>query len=374
MKKFLPITKIILGDEEIQAALEVLKSGNLRQGKKTEEFEKAFAQKTGAEFAVAVSSGTAALHIAYLSLINPGDEVLVPAFSHISTASMVCFANGKPVFCDVNPKTFTIDLDEIKRKITKKTKAIVPVHIFGNACEIDEIFKISGKHNLKVIWDAAQAHMTEYKGKDVGNFDDVVCYSFYPTKNMITGEGGMLTTNNTKLYEKFRLLRSHGQVKKYYHSMLGLNYRMTEVEATIGREQLKRLDQMIILRRRNGQMLNECLSNIPGLYSQVLTNNTKHSYHQYCILVIPDEFGYNRDELAEMLKNRGISTGVHYPRGLHQQPIFEEMFGKQTLEVTEYLCKHILALPVHHALAKEEVQYIINAINQIYNMRCANEK
>jgi len=359
MNVIVPIAKVELGEEEINAVVEVLKSGRLIQGEKVEEFEKLFAQKVGAKYAVAVSSGTAALHIAYLALIKPGDEVLVPAFTHISTASMICFARGKPIFCDIDSKTFTIDLDEVKRKITIRTKAIAPVHLFGNACEIDEILKMAREYGLKIIWDAAQAHGTKYKGKDIGCFDDVVCYSFYPTKNMITGEGGMLTTNNPELYEKFKLLRSHGQESKYYHTMLGLNYRMTEVEAAVGIEQLKKLDNMIDKRRQNAEFLNKELSQLEGITIPFVKEYVKHSYHQYSILL---DKKINRNKFIEALGERGIGIGIHYPTPLHKQPVFN---SSEKLPVCEDLSQKILSLPVHPGVHLEQLGYLTEIIKEI---------
>jgi len=351
MKRTIPIADIKLGEEEIKSALEVLESGNLRQGKKTKEFEQLFAQKVGAKYAIAVSSGTAALHMAYLSVLNPGEEVLVPSFTFIATASMVEYANCKPIFCDVDLETFTISIDDIKKKITKKTKAIVPVHLFGNACYMDDIINFAQENKLRIIWDAAQAHGTIYRGKDVGSFDDIVCYSFYPTKNMITGEGGMITTNSPEIYKRIKALRSHGQEKKYYHTSLGLNYRMTDVEAAIGTEQLKKLDDMLKSRRKNAQLLDKELKKVKGITPQLKTPHSKHSFHQYCVLVDPKLYGCERNELAEKLKQENIMTGIHYPRGIHQQPVFEKKYGKINLPNTLFLTQHILALPVHHRLS-----------------------
>ncbi|MFX0202262.1 MAG: DegT/DnrJ/EryC1/StrS family aminotransferase [Candidatus Hodarchaeota archaeon] len=365
MKKFIPIAKVELGNEEIQAALEVFKSGNLCQGEKTKEFERSFAKKVGAMHAVACSSGTTALHIAYLALTKPGEEVLVPAFTHISTASMVCFSGAKPVFCDIDPRTFTIDLKEIRRRITSKTKAIAPVHLFGNACEIDEILNIAKENNLRIIWDAAQAHGTKYKNQDVGSFDDLVCYSFYPTKNMITGEGGMITTNNPEFYERLKLLRSHGQEKKYFHTSLGFNYRMTDIEATVGVEQLKKLDGFIERRRRNAEYLSENLSNINGLTSPFSKEYVRHSYHQYSILLDKQKLHCSRDEFAAALKEKGIGTGVHYPRPLHQQPVFKKLASNESLPVSEQYSKEILSLPVYPDLDKSELDMILQGIIEV---------
>jgi|Deesub1362A_J573_1020465.scaffolds.fasta_scaffold02373_6 perosamine synthetase len=364
-ERFIPIAKVSLSDAEINAVIEVLKSGSLRQGKKTEEFESAFAEKVGAQYAIAVSSGTAALHIAYLAVLNPGDEVLVPTFSHISTASMVHFAGCKPVFCDIDPRTFTLDLEDAKKKVTNRTAAIAPVHLFGNACDIDGIIAFAREHGLKIIWDAAQAHGTKYGGKDVGCFDDLVCYSFYPTKNMITGEGGMITTNDAELAEKCRLLRSHGQTQKYYHPSLGFNYRMTDIEAAIGLEQLKKLDYFVQKRRENAAYLTERLLKIEAIIPPYVSERVEHSYHQYTILLDLDKLSCTRDEFTEALKAKGIGTGVHYPRPLHKQPAFEALFGSISLPVSEDISKRILSLPVHPALNKEDLDSIAQAVENV---------
>lgn len=363
----IPIAKVVLSDEEIKAAIEVLRSGILRQGKKVEEFERMFADRVGAKFAIAVSSGTAALHIAYLALLEKGTEVLVPSFTHISTASMVYFAGCKPVFCDIDPKTFTIDVEDAKERITSKTTAIAPVHLFGNACDVEEIIKVAGDYRLKIIWDAAQAHGTEYKGKDVGSFDDVVCYSFYPTKNIITGEGGMIVTNDKEIARKCRLLREHGQERKYYHTMLGFNYRMTDVEAAIGIEQLKKLDQFIEKRIKNAQYLTKHLKKIDGLEPPFVKPYVKHTYNQYCILVDEEKLGMSRDELAEALGKEGIGTAIHYPMPLHLQPVFKDMFSTKEgdLPVSEETSRRILALPVHPHLSENDLNRIVKVIKNI---------
>ncbi len=337
-----------------------MRSGRLRQGKKTEEFENAFAERVGAQYAIAVSSGTAALHIAYLAKLEPGDEVLVPSFSHISTASMVHFAGCKPVFCDIAPRTFTLDVGDAQKRLTKKTKAIVPVHLFGNACDIDGIVDFAKEHDLKIIWDAAQAHGTKYKGRDVGSFDELVTYSFYPTKNMITGEGGMITTNDPELAERCRLLRSHWQTEKYYHPKLGFNYRMTDVEAAIGLEQLRKLDQFVQRRRENAAYLTEGLSKIQGIIPPFVPEGVEHSYHQYTLLLDLHKSNCTRDEFVEALKDEGIGTGVHYPKPLHKQPAFEAMLGNNSLPVSEEISNRILSLPVRPGLGEEELKQIVH--------------
>jgi len=356
----IPIVKVRLSEEEIEAAVEVLRSGRLVQGKKVEGFERVFAEKVGAKYAVAVSSGTAALHISYLALLEPSNEVLVPSFTHISTASMVHFAGGKPIFCDIDPRTFTLDVNSAKEKLTSKTRIIAPVHLFGNACDIDKIIEFARNNNLKIVWDACQALGTKYKGKDVGSFDDLVCYSFYPTKNMTTGEGGMITTNIQELAERCRLLRSHGQEKKYFHTSLGLNYRMTEIEAAIGLEQLKKLDKFIKKRRANARYLNEHLSQFQGITIPFTHDYVEHSFHQYCILIDLNYFRFSRDELIESLRQKGIEVAVHYPRPVHKQPIFSS--DNLSLPISEEISKRILSLPVHPWLKERELASIVKAV------------
>jgi perosamine synthetase len=360
--KNIGIAAIKLTEDEIAAAVAVLRSGALRQGKECEAFEQEFAAKVGARFAVSNANGTAALHLAYLACLKPGDEVLVPSFTFFATASMVTMSGAIPVFCDVDPLTFNIDVADAERRITPRTRAIAPVHLFGNPVDVDAVQALAARHNLAMVWDAAQAHGAILKGEDVGSLDDFVCYSFYPSKNMFVGEGGMTCTNNPDYDQHLRFLRSHGETGKYLHTMLGYNYRMTDVEAAIGRQQLKRLDAMVALRRRNAAILNQGLGDLPGIRPQQVTPQADSAWHQYCVIVDPEAFGRDRDALAQCLKDRGIVTGVHYPRGLHQQPVFVELYGQVRLAHTESLAEHILALPVHHGLSEPDVHAIVEAV------------
>jgi perosamine synthetase len=356
------IAEIKLTGAEIDAAVRVLSSGALRQGKECKAFEAEFAEKVGAKHAVTSANGSAALHLAYMTVLKPGDEVLVPAFTFIATGSMVTMAGGRPVFCDVNPRTYLLDLADAESKITTRTRAMAPVHLFGNVCEIDVIKNFAAQHNLIMVWDAAQAHGATYKGQGIGGCGDFVCYSFYPSKNLFVGEGGMTCTDSPEYDHKMRFMRTHGQTGKYLHTMMGFNYRMTDVEAAIGREQLKRLDDMLIIRRRNAALLNDGLSGLPGVQLQEITPDSQPAWHQYCIVIEPELFGCDRDTLAQRLKEKGIATGVHYPRGLHQQPIFIELYGEEHLPNTEYLAARILALPVHHGLSEAEIKSIVEGV------------
>lgn len=359
----IPIAETKLTHEEVEAAVKVLESGALRQGKECDTFEQAFAAQTGARHAVSCSNGSAALHLAYAAVLDPGDEILVPSFTFFATASMAVQAGLKPVLCDVAPKTFLLDLADAERRLTPRTRAIAPVHLFGNPCDPDAIGAFARRHGLRIVWDAAQSHGAAFGGRDVGSFSDLVCYSFYPSKNLFVGEGGMVCTKDVKLDERMRALRSHGQTGKYYHTMLGWNYRMTDVEAAIGRAQLGRLDAMLARRRRNAEILTAGLATIKGLRLQQVTPKGTHAWHQFCIIVEP-EFGMSRDMLAGALKRAGIATGVHYPRGVHQQPAMIELAGEQSLPVTEKLCERILALPVHHGLEDADVEKIVHAVEE----------
>ncbi|MCK8604351.1 DegT/DnrJ/EryC1/StrS family aminotransferase [Desulfoferrobacter suflitae] len=356
------MAQIKLTDSEVDAAVRVLRSGSLRQGRECDGFEAEFAAKVGAKHAVTCANGTAALHLAYMAFLEQGDEVLVPSFTFIATGSMVTLCGGKPILCDVDPATFLLDLKDAERKITRKTRAIAPVHLFGNPCDMQAVAEFSRKHNLTIVWDAAQAHGARYHDGDIGGFGDFVCYSFYPSKNMFVGEGGMICTNNDQFDHLLRYLRTHGQTGKYIHTMLGLNYRMTDVEAAIGRQQLQRLDEMLELRSRNARLLTEGLSDLEGIRCQRTTPSGQHAWHQFCVVIDPVIFGCDRDTLAIRLKEKGISTGVHYPRGLHQQPVFKELYGEYRLPSTEHLAEHILAIPVHHGLSEADVLYIIDSI------------
>lgn len=360
--KTLQMAEIVLAENEIQAAVEVLRSGALRQGKQCDAFESEFAAYVGANHAVTSANGSSALHLAYMAFLEPGDEVLVPSFTFIATGSMVTAAGGRPIFCDIDPETFLIDLADAERRVTPRTKAISPVHLFGNPCAIDAVQAFAARHDLKIVWDAAQAHGAQFRGRDVGSFGDFVAYSFYPSKNMFVGEGGLTCTNNPEFDHRMRYMRSHGQTGKYLHTMLGLNYRMTDVEAAIGRKQLERLDSMLAVRRRNADLLNDGLKDVPGIQAQRITPGGEHAWHQYCVRVDESIFGMGRDQLAAKLSEEKIASGVHYPRGMHQQPIFQELYGYEPLPVTEQLATQILALPVHHGLTDEDVIQIVDAV------------
>ena len=361
--EIIPVADVDIRPEDVDAAVGVLRTGNVRQGPVTAEFEQAFAARVGASHAVAVSSGTAALHLAYMALFEPGDEVIVPSFTFVATASMLVAVGAIPVFADVDPRTFTLCLADVERRITPRTRGIAGVHLFGNTCEIEGLASVAERHNLTLVWDAAQALGSEYRGREVGSYPAMTCYSFYPTKNITTGEGGMVVTDDASTAEILRLSRSQGAAAKYVHTRLGFNYRMTEMAAALGLCQLGRLDEYLACRTKNAATLTERLADVPGILTPTSTQHAAHSYNQYSILVGSEETGVSRDDLAAGLAARGVQTAVHYPRPLHRQP----MFGGQWdgVDVSEYLSEHILALPVHPGVGPHQSEQVADAVADV---------
>ncbi|MBU4256202.1 MAG: DegT/DnrJ/EryC1/StrS family aminotransferase [Candidatus Thermoplasmatota archaeon] len=353
----IPIAKPLIGDEEKKAVLDVLDSGMLAQGEKVKEFEEKFAEYIGVKHAVATSNGTTALHLALLaSGVKSGDEVITTPFTFISTATSILFCGAKPVFADINPGTFNIDPEKIEKMITGKTKAILPVHLYGQSCEMDRIMEIAEKHALVVVEDACQSHGAEYHHKKVGGIGDAGCFSFYPTKNMITGEGGMVTTNDEGLAEKIRTLRNHGQKERYNYAMVGYNFRMTDIAAAIGIEQLKKLDGFNDRRRGNAGFLSEQLNDV--VETPYVLPDVKHVFHQYTIKTD------KRELLKENLKKEGIGFGIYYPEPLHfYEPL--KRYGNDDLKNAENLCKNVLSLPVHPGLSEEDLEKIVQLIKSV---------
>ena len=361
----IPIANPIIGNDEIQAVTEVLKSGMLVQGKVVKEFETAFAKYVGVKNAIAVSNGTVSLDIVLKSLdIKQGDEIIVPSFTFISTANAVLFQGAKPVFADVDKRTFNINPEDVIEKITDKTKAIIGVHLFGYPFDVKVIQEICEDYGLFLVEDCAQAHGAEYEGREVGGFGVAGCFSFYATKNMTTGEGGIITTDSDKIAKVCRLLRSHGESQKYYHTTLGYNYRMTDIQAAIGVVQLKKLDMFNGKRIGNAEFLNKHIK-VPGIKLPYRKDGIKHVYHQYAV-IIEKEFPMLRDDFIEYLKKKGIGCVIHYPLPIHKQPLYKRIgYTDETAKcpVATDLSDKILSLPVYPALSEEELKYITDVIN-----------
>lgn len=356
-----PIAKPIIGEEEIENVVEVLKSGMIAQGPKVMEFEEKFANWIGAKDGIATNSGTSALHVALLACgIGEGDEVITTPFTFIASGNAIVYTGATPVFADIDLDTYTIDPDKIEDLITDKTKAILPVQLYGQAADMDKIREIAEKHDLKIIEDAAQAHGAEYNGEKVGTLGDMACFSFYPTKNMTTSEGGMITTDDEELAKKAQMFRAHGASERYHHDEIGYNFRMTDIAAAIGLAQLKVIDEFNDKRISNANYLNEQLKDVEGIVTPKSPDNYKHVYHQYTILV---EKG-NRDEWVEFLTNKGIGTGIHYPIPLYNQPIYKKLGIEGDCPLAEKAADNVISLPVHPSLTKEDLDLVVDAVKE----------
>lgn len=366
-RDFIPPAQVVITDADKQAVLEVLDSGMLAQGRYCAEFAEAFREKVGARWALTVSNGTSALHAAYTALFGPGDEVIVPAITFFATASMVCWTGAKPVFADIDPRTYTLDPDDVARKITPLTKAIVGVHLFGNACPIGPLQDLAEAHGLKLIWDAAQAHLTTYDDLDVGSFGDAVTYSFYATKNMTTGEGGMVTSPHEEVIKHIEVMRKQGQVAKYVYGMMGTNYRMTDMEAALGLSQLARLSETTARRREIAAQYDQALGGLDGFQTPVVTERAVHSYHLYTATLEPDLFDCDRDEFADRLRAENIGIGINYPQPLHTQKPFDGVADRVDLPVAEAYCRRCLSLPVYPSLTDPRVAEVIEAVKKVHH-------
>lgn len=352
----IPIAKPSIAQEEMEAVKSVLMTGNIAQSIKVDEFEKQFADYIGTDYAISTSNGTTALHVALLSNgIGKGNEVITTSFTFVATANSVLFTGAKPVFVDIDPHSFNLDPSLIEDKITKKTKAIMPVHLYGQAADLKAINDICQDHNLILIEDAAQAHGAKFDGKKLGSFG-TGCFSFYPTKNMTTSEGGMITTNDKSVYEKARKFRNHGQEKRYYYDALGFNFRMTDICAAIGICQLNKLDGFNKIRQKNAEYYSKKLSKLDYLECPKTAPNKEHVFHQYTLRIQDGR----RDEVIQGLEKAGIGYGIYYPMPLHKQPLYIELGYKDKLKETEKAAEEVISIPVHPLLTKEEIEHIVS--------------
>lgn len=357
----IPIAKPLITQEEIDSVIDVLKSGVIAEGPRVKEFEEEFARYVGVDHAIAVNSGTAALHVALLAGdIGKDDEVITTPFTFIATANAVLFTGGRPVFADIEPDTYNIDPEDIKNKITKKTKAIIPVDLYGHPAEYKAIMDIAEDHGLAVIEDSCQAHGAEYRGRKAGSFG-TGCFSFYPTKNMTTSEGGIITTDDKELADRARMIKSHGSKVRYYHEMLGFNLRMTDIGAVIGLAQLKKIDYYNEKRIANSTLLTEKLRDVEGIVTPVVRPVCKHVFHQYTIRVT-DGFGRTRDDTIKALNDAGIGTGIYYPLPVHLQPFYRDIGYDESHPRSELASRQVISLPVHPSVTEEDIDRIASVI------------
>ncbi len=347
----IPIASPQLGSEEREAVDRVLKSGIIAQGPEVAKFEDEFAKMCGVKYAVATSNGTTAGHLVMIaSGISPGDEVITTPFTFFATASVIIMAGAKPVFVDVEEDGFCLDPNQVESAITEKTKAIQPVHLYGELADMPSLVEISDKNNLVLIEDSAQAHSADsWEGK-AGSFGNAGWFSFYPTKNMTTSEGGIITTNSEGLSSHCKVLRAHGMTAQYQHTEFGYNYRMTDISAAIGRVQLTKLDKFNSRRREIADKYNTSLSK----YVKIPENRRGHVFHQYTILC------NQRDELKEHLSQKGVGSGIYYPTLLYNYAPMSEF--EADCPNAKRLTELSLSLPVHPGLSDSDVSKVIDSV------------
>jgi perosamine synthetase len=355
----IPAARPIIGDEERAAVDRVLRSGMLAQGPEVKAFEEEFSKFVDGRHCIAVNSGTSALHLGFIAAgITAGDEVIVPSFSFAATANSVALAGGIPVFADIDPKTFNMDPAHVESLITPRTKAIMPVHLYGHIAAMDQFEAICKKHNLILIEDSAQAHLATLNGRPTGAWGSVASFSFYPTKNMTAGEGGMIVTDSAETARMLRLLRNQGQEVIYQNEVVGFNNRMTDIHAAIGRVQLRKLSAWTATRQKNAEFLSAHLKNVVTPY---VAPGTTHAYHQYTIR-IEGEDAAKRDHFMAQIRERGVGCGVYYPTPIHRLPSFNLNLD---LPETEKVIKECVSLPVHPSLSKADLEKIVTVVNDV---------
>jgi perosamine synthetase len=356
MSELIPAAKPLIGEEERAAVDRILQSGMLAQGPEVASFENEFSTVVAGRNCIAVNSGTSGLHVALTAAgIGQGDEVIVPSFTFAATANSVALTGATPIFVDIDPQTFNIDPIAIEAAITPRTRAIQPVHLYGQPASMKEIMAIAARHDLLVIEDSAQAHMASIDGTPVGAFGIAGVFSFYPTKNMTSGEGGMISTADDAIARQCRLLRNQGMEKRYENEVVGFNTRMTDIHAAIGRVQLRKLAGWTAQRRSNAKFLDE---NLKGVVIPYVAPGAFHVYHQYTIRVI----GHDRDSFAAEMTSRGVGNGVYYPTPVHLLPSFGHIFD---LPETTLATKEVISIPVHPSLSNGDLETIVSVINSI---------
>lgn len=372
-----------LNEQEKKAVNKVIESQMLSSlaGNEVNSFEKEFADYIGVKHAVGVNSGTAALHIALASLdIGPGDEVIIPPFTFIATGSSILHNNAIPIFADIDDKSYTLDPESVKKQITNKTKAIVPVHLAGITTDMQPLREIAHDNDIFIVEDACQAHGARYKGQKVGSFGDLGAFSFYPSKNMTTGEGGMITTNNDDIAEQCRLIRHHGEPSWYVYNRLGWNYRMTEIQGAIGRVQLRKIDEFIKIRNDNAKYLTDKVKEIKGINPPYVPEYCEPAFNYWIGRIQPEIIGLNKAQFLEKYPK----SKILYPKPLYKTKLFQEkiaypkgcpwscnFYGKEidytkiNLPVVEKVTKEIFALDIHPNITKEDLDEVINLMKKL---------
>jgi dTDP-4-amino-4,6-dideoxygalactose transaminase len=379
MKPFIPFHLPDIGDEEIHSVVETLRSGWLTTGIKTKQFEKEFAEWVGASHAVALNSCTAALHLALEAVgVTAGDEVIVPTMTFAATAEVVHYCRALPVLVDCKSDTFNIDVEAIEQAISPKTKAIIPVHFAGQPCEMDRILEMAQSHNINVIEDAAHALPAKYRGKMVGTLGDITCFSFYATKTMTTGEGGMATTENSEWAERMRILSLHGisrdAVNRYtpegswYYEICypGYKYNLTDIAAALGIPQLHKCNRFGTIRQRYATLYNEGFKEIPEITVPYVAEDVEHAWHLYVIQLDLERLRIGRNEMIDLLKKQGIGTSVHFiPLHLHPYYSNISMYANENFPVANQAFKRIISLPIYPRMTDADVQRVIEVVTRL---------
>ena len=357
----IPINVPLIGKEEISAVTSILKNGVLTSaanqgGKHVQNFEKSVASFVKSKYVVAVNSGTSALQAALYALdIKNGDEVLVPSFTFVATANAVISTGAKPIFVDILKENYTIDPYELEKKITKKTRAIIPVHLYGNMADVDSLNEISKKYNIPIIEDSAQSLGSMYKGKHSGTFFEMGCYSMYPAKVMTAGEGGFVVTDNKKLKDRLLMIRNHGMIHGYDTKIFGLNLRLPEINAAIATVQMKKLPNFLKIRKQNAELLTKLLSDL----KITLPHQRKNENVNWYLYTIALE---KRDKLLKKLNEKGIGAASYYPTPVHKTPFYKL---DTKLPVTDWASSHVLSLPIHPKVTQKNIEFIVKTIRDV---------
>lgn len=378
MKNFIPYGQQWIEEDDIEAVIEVLKSDYLTTGPKVKEFEDRLAEYTGAKYAVALSNGTAALHAAcFAAGIKPGDEVITTPITFAASSNAVIYCGGTPIFADVDYCTYNISPDSIKECITERTKAIIPVHFTGQPCNMENILKIADEHNLTVIEDGAHAIGAKYKGKKIGSLGDMTTFSFHPVKNITTGEGGAVTTDNKKIYEKLIMFRAHGITRDskvmisdegtwyYEQQFLGYNYRMTDIQAALGTNQLQKLDKFLDKRVEYVKLYNEAFENIKEVTRPYQLKNVQSAWHLYILKLELERLKVGRKKIFEELRRRNIGVNVHYIP-VYYHPYYQKLgYTKGLCPNAEKLYERIITLPLFPKMDKKDIEYVIKSVKEV---------
>lgn len=385
MKKSLPIVKPILDEEDINNVTEVLKSGMLAEGLFNKKFETDFAKFTGANYAISVCNGTAALIVALEAIgIKPGDEIITVGFTFIASANSILNVGAIPIFVDIDPKTWNIDVEEIKKAITPKTKAIMPIHIFGLPANMEDIKVVAKEHNLLIIEDACQAHGAKVNGNHVGTIGDVGCFSLYATKNLMAGEGGIIITNNEGIANSCRSLKNHGREAGkfggYDHYRVGFNYRMTDFNAAIAHSQLKKLPKFLEIRKKNAELYRELLSDIKELAFQEVNPGIEHCNYIFACAITSND--HSVEEVVKYLRENGIGSRPIYSNPVYLQPAYKNIenwkwtkffdfpkYGDLKLPVTEKIAATHFEIPVNQAISLDDVEYVYKKLKEYFTKK-----